>query len=421
MKTQSGNREILVYADWRDLKKPMQMGSLHVDQLRGKEVFSFSYSTDWLENSVALLLDPDLGFYDGPQYNSKGKPNFGLFLDSSPDRWGRVLMQRREQLKAMKEKRKPVTLLESDYLLGVSDQYRMGALRFKLSEDGPFQNEDIALAAPPVASLRTLEEASLHLEDDNAISDPAFAQWLNMLISPGSSLGGARPKASVIDPKGQLWIAKFPSKRDDRNIGGWEWVVNELARKAGLNVAEGQIKKLTKEHHTYLSKRFDRVGDSRTHFASAMTLLGRNDGADAAAGASYLEIMDFLASNGGNATADMRELWMRIVFNICISNSDDHLRNHGFLLTAKGWILSPAYDINPVPFSNGLSLNIDRYSNLLDLELALEVAEKFRVSHKDAKSLISKMKKVVAAWQKTASGIGIPRNEIAAMQPAFAV
>jgi serine/threonine-protein kinase HipA len=242
-----------------------------------------------------------------------------------------------------------------------------------------------------------------------------------MLISPGSSLGGARPKASVIDPNGQLWIAKFPSKRDDRNIGGWEWVVNELARKAGLNVAEAQVKKLTRHHHTYLTKRFDRIGEKRIHFASAMTLLGRNDGADAAAGASYLEIMDFLASNGGNATADMKELWKRIVFNICVSNSDDHLRNHGFLLTAKGWVLSPAYDINPVPFSNGLSLNIDRYSNVLDLDLALEVAEIFRLSNKEAKSLISKIKKIVAEWQKTASAIGITRGDIDAMQAAFIV
>ncbi len=250
-------------------------------------------------------------------------------------------------------KRKPRPLFESDYLLGVFDQYRMGALRFRLMENGPFLNEDIALAAPPFTSLRALEEASIQLEADDAIDKPAFAKWLNMLLSPGSSLGGARPKASVIDTAGQLWIAKFPSKRDDRNIGGWEWVVNELAKKAGLHVAEGQAKKFTRAHHTYLTKRFDRIGDKRIHFASAMTLLGRNDGADAASGASYLELMDFITKFGGNATEDLKELWKRIVFNICISNSDDHLRNHGFLLTSKGWILSPGYDINPVPFATG--------------------------------------------------------------------
>lgn len=419
MTSQAVNKEILVYADWIGLKKPMLMGILHIEQMRGKEVFSFSYSSEWLNNGQALLLDPHLGFYDGPKYNRDGKPNFGLFLDSSPDRWGRVLMQRREQLKAMKEKRRPKALLESDYLLGVADQYRMGALRFKLTEEGSFLNEDIALSAPPVTSLRSLEEASLHLEEDDAFDHPAFAQWLNMLISPGSSLGGARPKASVIDPSGQLWIAKFPSKRDDRNIGGWEWVVNELARKAGLNVAETQIKKLTRQHHTYMSKRFDRAGEKRIHFASAMTLLGRNDGADAAAGASYLEMRDFLAANGAQAGTDMKELWKRIVFNVCVSNADDHLRNHGFLLTPKGWTVSPAYDINPVPYANGLSLNIDRHNNAIDLALVMDVAETFRVKNKEAKSIVSKTKKVVGEWQKLAASIGISRNEISAMAPAF--
>lgn len=420
MTAQSSNSKlILVYADWFELKKPVLMGSLQVDQMRGKEVFSFSYSEEWLKRGEALLLDPDLGFFDGPQYNKEGKPNFGIFLDSSPDRWGRVLMQRKEQLRATHEKRRVRPLFESDYLLGVSDQYRMGAVRFKLSEDGPFLNEDISLAAPPLTSLRSLEEASLQLEDDNAIDNPAFTQWLNMLMAPGSSLGGARPKASVIDPDGQLWIAKFPSKNDDRNVGGWEWVVNELARKAGLNVAEGQIKKLTRSHHTFLTKRFDRVGEKRIHFASAMTLLGKNDGADAASGASYLDMYDFITRFGGSATEDLKELWKRIVFNICVSNSDDHLRNHGFMLTSKGWKLSPAYDLNPVPYATGLSLNIDRYSNALDLELALEVSETFRLNNKESKAAISKIKNAVGHWEKTAAGIGLSRSEIGKMAPAF--
>lgn len=420
MSTQTSNsKEILVYADWLELKKPVLMGSLQVDQMRGKEIFSFAYSEEWLNKGEALLLDPDLGFFDGPQYNKEGKPNFGIFLDSSPDRWGRVLMQRREQLRALQEKRKPRPLFESDYLLGVSDQYRMGAVRFKLSENGPFLNEDISLAAPPLTTLRSLEEASLKLEDDDAIDNPAFAQWLNMLMAPGSSLGGARPKASMIDPAGQLWIAKFPSKRDDRNIGAWEWIVNELARKAGLTVAEGQIKKLTRTHHTYLTKRFDRVGEKRIHFASAMTLLGKNDGADAASGASYLEMFDFITRFGADATDDLKELWKRIVFNICVSNSDDHLRNHGFLLTPKGWKLSPAYDINPVPYATGLSLNIDRYSNALDLDLALDVAETFRLNNKESKAIITAIKNAVGQWEKTAAGVGISRNEMGLMASAF--
>lgn len=412
-------KQILVYADWTDVSGPTLMGTLQVQQVRGKEIFSFSYARDWLERGPALLLDPDLGLYSGPQYNSDEKTNFGLFMDSSPDRWGRVLMERREVLLAKQEERRPRPLLESDYLLGVFDLYRMGALRFKLHIDGLFLDANANMAAPPMTSLRTLEEASWQLEKHDAPENRAFPEWLNLLISPGASLGGARPKASVSDPKGGLWIAKFPSRNDESDIGGWEAVVNEMAIKADVLVAEGKARKLTQQHHTFLTRRFDRVGDKRIHFASAMTLLGFIDGTDAAAGVSYLHLAEFIMRYGAQPDADLEELWRRIVFNICVSNSDDHLRNHGFLLTSKGWILSPAFDINPIPLSTGLHLNISEQSNALDLELAREVAEKFRV-HKDKREvIINKVTKAVRPWRELAARTGISRREMAIMESAF--
>ena len=414
-------KQIHVYADWVELDGLRKVGILQAEQLRGKEVFSFSYHEEWLESGLAVLLDPDLDLFIGPQYVRDDKPNFGLFMDSSPDRWGRVLMERREALIARNEGRKPLPLMESDYLLGVFDLYRMGGLRFKLAEDGPFLHADLTMAAPPFTSLRTLEEASLQLEKEDAIDDPAFAHWLNLLMSPGSSLGGARPKASIMDPNGQLWIAKFPSCKDDHDMGGWEIVVNEMAVKAGLRVAEGTAKKFTQDYHTFLTKRFDRVGSGRLHFASAMTLLGYVDGANATAGVSYLHLAEFIMRNGASPDLDMEELWRRIVFYILTSNSDDHLRNHGFLLTPKGWRLSPAFDINPTPLSTGLTLNISEHSNALDVDLAREVAEQFRVDEKRREIIIAEVSGVVSHWHKVATKFGISRREMQKMETAFRI
>jgi serine/threonine-protein kinase HipA len=418
-KVEKHSKQILVYADWIELGGPMFMGNLQAETVRGKEIFSFSYEKSWLEKGPALALDPDLGLYTGPQYSRDDKPSFGLFMDSSPDRWGKVLMERREALNARQEARRPRSLLESDYLLGVFDLHRMGGLRFKLEADGPFLDTDQEMAAPPFTTIRTLEEASLNLEDADAMEDARFAKWLKLLISPGSSLGGARPKASVADPGGNLWIAKFPSRKDDRDMGGWEMVVNYVGAKAGVNVAEGEAKRFTQDYHTFLTKRFDRQGTGRLHFASAMTLLGQTDRVDATAGVSYLQLAEFLMRYGATPTADLEELWRRIVFNICVSNSDDHLRNHGFLLTPKGWILSPAYDINPIPNSTGLNLNISEHSNALDLEVAREVAEQFRVNEKLRESIIEGVLEAVSHWHQIAARIGIPRNEIQRMENVF--
>lgn len=412
-------RSILVYADWVELGNPTLMGTLHSTQVRGKEVFSFEYADAWLKSDHALALDPDLQLFSGQQYLGEGKNNFGIFLDSSPDRWGRVLMDRREAVLARAEERKARTLFETDYLLGVFDGHRMGALRFKEDEEGDFLNNNKEMATPPWSSIRELEEATLRLEEDK-VDEALKIKWLNMLMAPGSSLGGARPKASVVDTKGQLWIAKFPSKDDKKDIGGWEMVVHELAVHAGLNVAGAMTGKYYSKQHTYLTKRFDRNEQGqRTHFASAMTLLGHTDGTNHQSGVSYLNIAEFIMQHGAQPDADLEELWRRIVFYISVSNTDDHLRNHGFLLTPTGWVLSPAYDINPVETGTGLSLNINEVDNSLTLDLALEVAPYLRVSEKRAIEIIEAVQKAVGKWNKVAEKIGLSKTEREAMSKAF--
>jgi len=412
-------RSIQVYAGWAELKQPTLMGTLYAAQVRGKEVFSFEYAEAWLQSGKVQSLDPDLQLYSGPQYLGEGKSNFGIFLDSSPDRWGRVLMDRREALWARREERKARTLFETDYLLGVFDGHRMGALRFKEDEAGEFLNNNKDIATPPWTSIRELEEASMRFED-NDVNETEKIKWLNMLMAPGSSLGGARPKASVLDAKGQLWIAKFPSKNDSKDIGAWEKLVHDLAARAGLHVTDAMTGTYYSKQHTFLTKRFDRnAKGERTHFASAMTLLGHTDGTNFHSGVSYLDIAGFIMQNGAQVQQDLEELWRRIVFFICVSNTDDHLRNHGFLLTSAGWILSPAYDINPVETGTGLSLNISEKDNALDLDLAREVAPYFRLSSKRMEEILSGIKKSVTGWRALAEKQGISKTERDAMAKAF--
>jgi serine/threonine-protein kinase HipA len=413
MATTNTKKEILVYAHWLGLAMPNKMGILTVTPARGKETFSFEYAADWLKSGISQMLDPDLQLYSGAYYPRDEKVNFGIFLDSCPDRWGRVLMQRNEERKAK-------TLLESDYLLGVFDAHRMGALRFKLQEDGPFLNDNKEMASPPLSSLRELEQASLKMEEDN-IDDPEYLKWINILIAPGSSLGGARPKASVVDTANNLWIAKFPSKNDEKNVAAWEMVANELAMKAGINISLGKIQQFNNKYYTYLTKRFDRTEkNERIHFASAMTLLGHSDGENSA-GASYLELAEFITRHGAAVENDLEELWRRIVFSICIKNTDDHLRNHGFLLTETGWALSPAYDINPNEYGQGLSLNISLDDNSLDLNVALEVAGYFRLDNKKANQIIKHIKSTVISWRALAVKYKIPKAEQDRMSVAFSL
>jgi serine/threonine-protein kinase HipA len=411
-------KDIQVYAHWQDLQEPSLMGILSVSPAKGKESFSFEYADAWLKSGFSQMIDPDLQMYSGAYYPRGDKPNFGVFLDSCPDRWGRVLMQRREAAIAKQENRAVKKLLESDFLLGVFDGHRMGALRFKLQEDGPFLNDNKEMAAPPWTSLRELEHASLKFEEDNT-DDPEYVKWLTILIAPGSSLGGARPKASVVDTDNNLWIAKFPSRNDEKDVAAWEMVANQLAINAGLNIAEGKLLKFNNKYHTYLTKRFDRTANNeRIHFASAMTLLGHIDGDDAA-GASYLELMEFISRYGAAVEQDLEELWRRIIFSISIKNTDDHLRNHGFLLTDKGWLLSPAYDINPNEYGKGLNINITDADNSLDFDLARDVAGYFRLTDEKAVQIIQEVSTVIKDWKKVATTYKISNAEQERMSTAF--
>ncbi len=411
-------KSIWVYAHWQGFEKPKPCGILTAETLKGKESFSFEYSVDWLSSGHAQFLDPDLQLYRGRQFPNPEKKSFGLFLDSAPDRWGRLLMRRREAILARKESRIPVKLDESDFLLGVHDMARMGALRFKYDESGPFLAADSPMTTPPWTKLRELEQASDEFE--SADEDSLEEKWLAVLLDPGSSLGGARPKVSVIDPAGALWIAKFPAKQDDFDSGAWEMTVHELAVKAGLSVPEARLERFSKRGSTFLVKRFDRTpGNGRIHFASAMTLLGKNDGASAQDGTSYLELVECIIKYGFQPEKDLEELWKRIVFSIAVSNTDDHLRNHGFLLKGSSWYLSPAYDINPSPFGNGLSLNINEHDNSLDFELALKAAPWFHLDAKKSRSLLDEIRSAVAPWKKMATDYGISRTEINRMKAAF--
>ncbi len=411
-------KTIYVYENWRE-ETPTLMGRLRCAFIRGQETFSFEYELAWLETAEgSFALDPDLALYGGRQYVPLDKALFGLFADSCPDRWGRLLMKRKEAVEAKKEERKPRRLTESDYLLGVYDASRMGALRFSLEEGGEFLSNDKALATPPWVSLRMLESASLAFENDESGLNE---KWLRELLAPGSSLGGARPKATVQAADGALWIAKFPSKHDEYNSGAWEKVVHDLARLSGLNVPESKLETFSKTGSTFLVKRFDRAGVRRIHFASAMTLLGKTDGASAADGSSYLDLAAFIRANGAAPKRDLTELWKRIVFSMAVSNTDDHLRNHGFLLTDHGWRLSPLYDVNPVPEGDRLSLNVSEYDNSIDLDLALEVADYFGLTALEAEQIADGICRTVSGhWEQLARHYGLSRGAVEYMRPAFA-
>ncbi len=407
-------RTIEVFADWMLLPEPLRIGSLFVDRVRGKESVSFAYDVAWLESSHVPHLDPELQQYQGFQYpsNTQGG-NFGVFLDSCPDRWGRMLMQRRHAQRSRLAGHPSTSLMETDYLLGVHDEQRLGGLRFRESSAGPFLSNDADMAAPPWTALRDLEHAAWAVQTD--ATGKKLEESLRILMAPGSSIGGARPKAGVTDENHQLWIAKFPGRNDERDISAWEMVAHRLAEQAGLNVAESRLEAFGKQHRTFLSKRFDRLTIDairrRKHFASAMTMLGYVDGASHSSGASYLELAQWIIQNQSVVDEDLEELWRRIVFSILIHNTDDHLRNHGFLLTENGWRLSPAYDLNADPEGVGLSLNISESDNSLDVALARSVAHFFRVGDATAKSIIAEVTDAVASWNRIATELGISRSE----------
>ena len=410
-------KEILVYADWFMFDEPKLVGKLWFKTIRGKAVYSFEYDKEWLKTGIAI--DPELPLFSGKQY-ARENENFGIFKDSSPDRWGQLLMKRREVLLAKLENRVPNRLFGIDFLMGVHDNHRMGGLRFKETESGKFLSDDSKLAAPPWTSLRDLEYAVEQYEKNADELDETSFKWINQLIVPGSSLGGARPKADVVDTTGKQWIAKFPSRKDDTDVGLWEMVVHELATKVGIKVANAGVKKLGSSYHTYLSQRFDRTEDNRRiQYASAMTLLQKSDGDDADTGVSYLDLAAFIKSNCTAVRENLEELFRRVLFSVCVSNTDDHLRNHGFLYTESGWTLSPAFDINANETGTGLKLNIDEEDNSLDIDLVMSTSSYYLIKDERAEEIKAKVLKAVADWRKVAAKYQISPSEIERKANAF--
>ncbi len=412
------NKEVLVYADW--LAPQKLIGTLFCVFGSGKQVYSFEYSKEWLKDFSHITLDPDLYNTLGRQYVSQSKTFFGFLSDCLPDRWGRKLLKRKEAIQANIENRPEQQLTDYDYLIGINDETRMGALRFKHKEEEPFISATDDYNVPPFENLRKLEQAALDFERTEFTDDKA----LQLLLKPGSSLGGARPKATVKDANGILWIAKFPSQNDEYNTGAWEKVTSDLARMAGLNVPETMKKDFNSKGSTFLTKRFDRIYQNgktkRVHCASALTMLGKVDGADNKDGSSYLELVDFIKDNSIQPNKDLEELWNRIVFSILVSNTDDHLRNHNFILSVQGWKLAPLFDVNPNPFGKELSLNITENNNLKRLSLAMDTAKYYNLSFEKAKTNAIHIATIVKDnWRKLAKVNGCSNVEIERMKSAF--
>jgi len=376
----------------------------------------FRYNEAWLRGGRAFALDPDLSLDESTFFPRAETGNFGVFLDSSPDRWGQTLMKRREALVSRDEGRPVRSLYAWDFQIGVQDQTRQGALRFRRPGTTEFLGNE-TMAAPPVTSLSELEAVAYELTSRRIDNLDALRKWLAVLVAPGASLGGARPKANFTESDGSLWIGKFPARDDDRDIGAWEYVAHELARSAGVDVPEAKLVRLNNVFHTFCVKRFDREGGNRRFYASAMTMLRK----DQSEGSSYLELAQFLRVQGDHASVqqDLRQLFRRVAFNVAIGNRDDHLRNHGFILGEGGWRLAPAFDVNPNIDKAEHVLNIDDMDNRPSLDLTLSTAEFYELSPLEAADIINEVVAAVNEWQEVAQRIGIARSEVLILESAF--
>jgi serine/threonine-protein kinase HipA len=405
------DRDVWVYLDLAGT--PHLVGRLWSRSRKGRETASFEYAPEWLGHPARFSLEPALQLGPGPFHTPGDLPMFGAIGDSVPDRWGRALMRRAERRRAEREKQTPRTLQEIDYLLLVDDEARQGALRFAETPGGPFLREDGVRRTPPLLELPELLSASDRVMDDQETDND-----LRLLLAPGSSLGGARPKASVRDRDGHLAIAKFPRRDDDYNMVLWEAVALNLAQRAGIPVPEARVETVL-ARPVLLLRRFDRVGAQRIPFLSSMSMLGARDNQ----AHSYLEIVDALRQHGAAARADIQGLWRRIVFNVLISNTDDHLRNHGFLYAGEGgWRLSPAYDLNPVPVDikpRILTTAINEDDGTASLDLALSVAGYFELDQAHARGIAAEVGRAVARWRQEALSLGLPEPQVARMASAF--
>lgn len=389
-----------------------RVGTLFRQAARGRESVTFEYHPDWISHGVAFALEPSLSLGQGIFHPGGAKEIFGSIGDSSPDTWGRRLMQRSERRQAVKEGRSPRTLQEADFLLGVTDFSRLGALRFKRPKDDAFQ-KPIGEGVPGFIQLGRLLESAQRIERDEETDED-----LALIFAPGSSLGGARPKASVIDAHGHLAIAKFPKESDEYSLETWEHIALILADRAGIRIPRHELQQVG-GRPVLISWRFDRSDEIRTPFLSAMSLLQLKDGDRG----SYPEIVDELARHGARAGEDAAELFRRMVFNILISNVDDHLRNHGFLWAGReGWVISPAYDLNPTPTdlkARILTTNISIDEGTCSIELARDQATLFGLSSKQASEIIADVGKAVAEWRTVAQTLGQSKVQIDRMASAF--
>ena len=412
-------KTLYVYADFDWLDEPMLVGELGYESLRGSDSYSFKYDNDWLRQYGSLYLSADINNYPGQQYTQPDRDIFGCFNDALPDRWGRLLLNRREQILATEEKR-PVRKLSSfDYLIGIDDYSRMGGFRFKEKQDGEYINCEKSLRIPPLTDIRALVAASMEIEKSEELNQLPEKKWLLQLVHPGTSLGGARPKAGVMNDEGRICVAKFPSRNDDYDVGLWEHLSHLLAKEAGVEAAETSVIETGKKYHALLSKRFDRtVEGRRKHFASAMTLLGLTDGCDAKSGNGYLDIVDFILQNCCDVEQNLRQLYRRVAFNIAIGNSDDHFRNHGFLLTPRGWTLSPAYDMNPT-LNEYQALLINSTTNYADLQVLLDSSEEYMIGKDEAVYIIEEVKAGVKCWKSIATRLGIAKREMDMFEQVF--
>lgn len=394
------------------------VGTLFHRRSRSSALLSFAYDNAWVREPQAFMLDPRLALYGGEQFPAPGQAAFGIFMDSAPDRWGRVLLDRREALQAREEQRNPRTLNDWDYLLGVQDECRMGALRFRRDATSDYLAHG-ALPAPPVADLPELEAVSLALEQDHPEELPAYRQWLSMLIAPGTSLGGARPKANFREDDGSLWIAKFPSREDRRDVGVWEHLLYGMAKDCGINTAPSVLRRFGARHHTFCVQRFDRDEGKRRCFVSAMTMLERKDGE----GGSYLELAEFIQTQGAKdgIEKDLEQLFRRVLFNVMVGNTDDHLRNHGFIREPSGWRLAPAYDLNPNPTRRHHALRLNERSDLPNIDVVLAMAAHYRLKPKAVERLLEEVRGVAKTWAARAKQAGLGSAEVAGVAAAFEI
>jgi serine/threonine-protein kinase HipA len=406
---------VSVELDAADLGGPVRIGALRRIASPSGVLIAFAYDEAWLSRRDAFVIDPTHGLYPGEQYPRAGNEIAPIFTDAAPDRWGRMLLDRREALEARTEGRRRRSLGEWDHLLQVADVSRMGALRFR-DDDGRYL-DDTTPAIPPTAMLRELEAAARELERPSRGGRSAEAQQLALLLAPGSSLGGTRPKATFRDTDGGLWIAKFPSSMDTRDMAACEWVLNELAAAAGISVAEHRLLALGSGHHTFAARRFDRLGGSRRLYASAMTMLSRRD----REASSYLEIALAVADHGlrGRIDAELAHLFRRVAFNVLTGHRDDHLRNHGFLRTEEGWELAPAFDLNPMPEMAEHELAIDDDVHTADIGLVIETAPFYRLSEREARDIVETVRAALATWPAIAAGVPLGDVETDALAEAI--